>query len=176
VTSRDAKGDFSNWQPQQLVFGDEVSGDRDWSGRIDALLISNRARDAEYVQASYAAFTRQLALRQPPRRLVIMGKLEKLSPVPTAKTITPYTQALVTGQFAVEEVIEGKASSKRLVVAMWAVLGGQNLVVPEVGDRMKLALTPFDDNPQLQPVSNVDELGNFEDPYYYADAPGAVKR
>ncbi len=176
MQGRAVKGDFSNWEPQPLVFGDEVGGDRNWDGAIDAVVISNRARDAAYVKASYTAYERQATMRPPPRRLVIVGKLEKLSPVPTAKKIKPYRQALVTGEFSVDEVLDGRESSERIVVAMWAVLGGRDLAVPQVGQRIKLVLTPFDENPQLQPVSTVDELGNFEDPYYYTDEPGAVRK
>ena len=37
------KGDFSNWSPQQLIFGNEITKDRDWSGTIERLAIRSRA-------------------------------------------------------------------------------------------------------------------------------------
>jgi PKD repeat protein len=38
----DVRGDFSNWEPCQLILGDEVSGDRNWIGKIQNIAIYNR--------------------------------------------------------------------------------------------------------------------------------------
>ncbi len=35
-------GDFSNWEPCSLIFGDEYSGDRNWTGKISNIAIYNR--------------------------------------------------------------------------------------------------------------------------------------
>ncbi len=40
------RGDFSNWSPQHLLFGDEWSGGRDWAGRLHGISIESRAIDA----------------------------------------------------------------------------------------------------------------------------------
>lgn len=37
------QGDFSNWEPQSLLLGDEATGDRGWNGRIHALRIATLA-------------------------------------------------------------------------------------------------------------------------------------
>ncbi|MBK5194647.1 MAG: DUF4038 domain-containing protein [Proteiniphilum sp.] len=38
----DVRGDFSNWEPCHLIFGDEYSSDRNWVGQIKDIAIYNR--------------------------------------------------------------------------------------------------------------------------------------
>ncbi|NQT26101.1 hypothetical protein HQ585_12145 [candidate division KSB1 bacterium] len=38
----DVRGDFSNWEPCFLIFGDEYSGGRNWIGKISNVSIYNR--------------------------------------------------------------------------------------------------------------------------------------
>ncbi len=38
----DIPGDFSNWEPSYLLFGDEYSGDRSWQGKLQEMAIYNR--------------------------------------------------------------------------------------------------------------------------------------
>ena len=40
------QGDFSNWSPQTLVLGDELSGDRDWSGSVSRVALRCRFIEA----------------------------------------------------------------------------------------------------------------------------------
>jgi outer membrane protein assembly factor BamB len=39
------RGNFSNWSPQRLLFGDEWSGGRDWAGQVHRISIESRAID-----------------------------------------------------------------------------------------------------------------------------------
>lgn len=41
------RGDFSNWGPQHLLFGDEWADKRDWAGRLSAVAIHSRVVGAE---------------------------------------------------------------------------------------------------------------------------------
>jgi len=43
LTSRRVSGDFSNWEPCHLLFGDEWSGERNWAGSLAAVAIYSRA-------------------------------------------------------------------------------------------------------------------------------------
>jgi hypothetical protein len=40
------QGKLSNWEPMQLIFGDEVTGDRNWNGTIERVAIGNKFIDA----------------------------------------------------------------------------------------------------------------------------------
>ena len=41
--SREVTGDFSNWEPCYLLFGDEWTGERDWAGTLEGIALYNRA-------------------------------------------------------------------------------------------------------------------------------------
>jgi DNA-directed RNA polymerase subunit alpha len=41
-TSRALKGDFSNWQRMQLLFGDEYRDPRDWAGQLKHIALYSR--------------------------------------------------------------------------------------------------------------------------------------
>lgn len=57
VTDTDAvTGDLSNWAPQHLILGDEWSGDRDWSGELQAAAIYSRALSSGEVTRNYHDF------------------------------------------------------------------------------------------------------------------------
>ncbi len=49
-------GDFSNWEPCKLQFGDEATGDRDWLGSLDGVTIYSHALSATRVAAQAAAY------------------------------------------------------------------------------------------------------------------------
>jgi outer membrane protein assembly factor BamB len=46
-------GDFSNWSPMHLLFGDEWNGDRRWSGKLQGLAIHARIIGAKEVAVRY---------------------------------------------------------------------------------------------------------------------------
>jgi hypothetical protein len=49
----DIQGDFSNWEPCHLLFGDEHSGERDWQGKIENVAIYNRFISLEEAARKY---------------------------------------------------------------------------------------------------------------------------
>jgi hypothetical protein len=48
-------GDFSNWQPAHLLLGDEWTGERDWTGTVEAVSVYSRVLTAAQVAAKFAA-------------------------------------------------------------------------------------------------------------------------
>ncbi len=46
IRTDEVQGDLSNWTAQTIVLGDELSGDRDWSGSISRLALRSRFIDA----------------------------------------------------------------------------------------------------------------------------------
>ena len=47
------QGDFSNWEPFHLIFGDEYSGERNWEGEISNVTIYNRFVGPEEAKQKY---------------------------------------------------------------------------------------------------------------------------
>jgi outer membrane protein assembly factor BamB len=47
------QGDFSNWAPMHLLFGDEWDGDRRWSGKLQGVAIHARVIGAQEAAARY---------------------------------------------------------------------------------------------------------------------------
>ena len=55
LTSRRVKGNFSNWEPCRLLFGDEWSGERDWAGSLAAVAVYSRALTSAEVASKFRA-------------------------------------------------------------------------------------------------------------------------
>jgi len=53
LQSERVQGDFSNWSPMHLLFGDEWNGDRRWSGRLQAVAIHARVIGAKEAAVRY---------------------------------------------------------------------------------------------------------------------------
>lgn len=46
-------GDFSTWEPQHLLFGNELTGGRDWQGSIERVAIYSRCLSEEEIRGQY---------------------------------------------------------------------------------------------------------------------------
>lgn len=51
--SDDSKGDFSNWEPMELILGDEVSKKKNWNGTIERIAIGSRFIDADAARRQF---------------------------------------------------------------------------------------------------------------------------
>ncbi len=51
--SSDVKGNFSNWEASQLIFGDEITGERNWVGKIKNISIYSRFVGPEEADLKY---------------------------------------------------------------------------------------------------------------------------
>ena len=59
VAATDAvRGDFRNWEPARLIFGNEYTGDRKWLGSLDLVTLRSRAVDDKIVPLLYLIRTR----------------------------------------------------------------------------------------------------------------------
>ena len=61
VSVANLQGDFHNWEPMHLIFGDEVTGDRDWNGSIERLAIRSRFIDDDEASGQFKLTQRELS-------------------------------------------------------------------------------------------------------------------
>ncbi len=145
------QGDFSNWAPQHLLFGDEWNGERQWAGALEGIAIYNRVLSPEEAEDHARAYRALQEARKPAPRLQVEAVLMKKSKIPTLKEIQPYKNALALYEYRVEKVSLGHYPTKMIRVAHWVILNGETLpvVAAKVGQKANLILEPFDENPQL---------------------------
>jgi hypothetical protein len=172
LSSDKVQGDFSNWGPQHLLFGDEWDGARDWAGTLEKLAIFNRVLPPAEVAQHYQSHRERLAKRTAPARAVVDAKLLAVSPVPDPKVIAPYLRALVVNEYLVEKAVEGSCPAQKILVAEWGVMDRQTLPSDRaVGKSYRLALEKFDEHRELQPEKLVMDIDELELPLYYAVRP-----
>ena len=164
------KGDFSNWTPQHLLFGDEWGGGRRWNGTLEGIALYSRALTSDEARTSYEQQKNMRMARKPVAQLEVQAKLVGRSKTPTLKEIQPYRQALVTYEYEVEKVLSGKYQPKKIRVAHWGLLDGKELPITQVkqGTSTRLLLEPFSENKQLESIYLSDTLEeNFDlEPYF----------
>ncbi len=168
------RGDFRNWEPQHVVFGDEWRDDRDWAGALEGVAIYSRVLDAAEAEANYEAYRRILESRKPTRETEARVRLLARSQVPRLADIQPYREALVVYEYDVEAVNRGTDVSGRIRVAHWAILDGETLAAADWddGEAHRLRLEPYEDNPQLETFYMSDTLApDYDVPFYYAVQP-----
>jgi hypothetical protein len=59
IINFDVSGDFSNWEPMQLIFGDEVTGDRNWNGTLSRVRIDSQFISQAEATERYAKFKKK---------------------------------------------------------------------------------------------------------------------
>jgi hypothetical protein len=163
-------GDFSNWSAQHLLFGDEWTGQRDWTGTLEGVVIFSRALAPDEVKRDYEAYGRIRAARPKVDQTEVEATLTSLSKVPTLREILPYREALVVAEYRVKQVVRGKLDAQTVRVAQWALLDGTPASPPSrhPGWTGRLTLERFDQNPQLKSLFLSDTLqDNFEAALYY---------
>lgn len=165
-------GDFSNWEPHHLLFGDEWTGERDWAGRVEAAAVGARFVSDEEAALRWRWAAKRLAGHRPIPRAVVEAALVEAGPVPSPDSIAPYRRALVAHVFEVRQVLSGTVPRKRILVARWAILDGEVLpdAAPEGGVR-RLVLEPFDAHRELKGERLVLEVSDLEAPLFL-DASG----
>jgi hypothetical protein len=168
------QGDFRNWGPQHIVFGDEWRDDRDWDGVLEGIAVYSRVLDAPEARANYEAYRRILEAREAVQETDARVTLIARSDVPRLEDIQPYREALVVYEYDIEGVTRGPMVAGRIRVAHWAILDGETLAVArwDDGQKQRLRLEPFEDNPQLETFYMSDTLApDFDVPLYYAVQP-----
>lgn len=155
VESAELQTDFYHWRDVPLTFGDG-----DWRGRVDGVAIYDRVIGPEEAAEAHRLNRERLAARRPPPRSVVVARLVARSRTPTLAEISPYREALFTVDYAVERTLEGPAVGPELRTVQWALLDGAERPVTRAraGDRFRLTLEPFADQPQLESVYLADNL------------------
>ena len=165
------KGDFSNWAPQHLLFGDEWGGGRRWAGTIEGVALYSRALTPDEARANYEQRKAMLLARKSAEKLEVQAKSVGRSKIPTLRQIQPYRQAIVVYEYEVEKLISGKYAPKEIRVAHWAMLDGKDLPITQAmaGTMTRLFLEPFKDNTQRESIYLSDTLEeNFNLDLYFS--------
>jgi hypothetical protein len=171
--SRAIHGNFSNWSTQHLLFGDEWSGERDWSGTLEGVAIFSRALSSDEVKRDCEAYLRIRAARPKVDRTEVEAALVSLSKVPTLQEILPYREALVVAEYRVNKILRGKLEQHIIRVAHWALLDGTPAGAPSRHPDWtgRLTLERFDQNPQLKSLFMSETLkDDFAAVLYYDPA------
>jgi hypothetical protein len=102
-------------------------------------------------------------------RSVVEVRLVVRSRTPTLAEISPYREALFTVDYAVEAEVDGPPVATTVRAVEWAVLDGVAQAVNRAaaGDRFRLTLEPFADQPQLESVYLADTLAGMSGELFY---------
>jgi hypothetical protein len=170
------QGDFSNWAPHHLLFGDEFDGNRQWAGTLEGVAIYNRALEPSEVQRNAAGYRTLLKSRPSVPQIEVAAKLVTKSPVPTVQEIRPYREALMVCKYRVTNVLRGRLSDREVLVAQWALLDGrpQPVVSLNPGADVRMVLEPAAANPQLKRFVCKDRFDGERElllPRYYDTTP-----
>ena len=173
---KNVQGDFSNWEPQHLLLGDEFDGQRDWSGTLEGVAIYNRVLHSSEIQRNAGQYHSLLRSRKQAPQIDVKAKLVAKSPAPTLDEIKPYRSALMVCKYRVEQAIRGKLADKEIFVAQWALLDGQQQPVTGLkpGAEVRLTIESYEDNRQLQRFVVKDDFDGDNDllaPRYYDATP-----
>ena len=169
--SQKVSGDFRNWAPMHLLFGDEWTADRDWRGRLEAVAIYARFIGPEEAAARYRLLRPRLEKRKPLPRLVVEARLVAKSRIPAPAAIAPYRRCLALEKYKIVKVIDGTCNAPAIAVARWVILDGRKLPGNEQTSRpwkvRRLVLEPFDAHPELQGERLVNDLDDFDLEQYF---------
>jgi len=167
-------------QPQALALhlggsDPDVPG---WMGAVDGLALYARAFNPGDIEVLHHALAQRRLARPEIPTLRVRATLRGMSTVLSPDDLAPYTRGLTVFRYDVNEVLSGSFGGKHLHVAHWTVLDSRPVPFAALaeGAALELALTPFDDNPQLAAENLSDDIvEDFSIPYYY-DAGGRALR
>lgn len=157
-------GDFGNWEPMHLLFGDEWSADRDWKGWLEGVAIYSRFVGPEEAARKWSLYSERLEERGPARRSAVKAKLVEATPVPPVEDLEDYSRAMVVCTYEVRKVISGAEVPERINVAHWVYLDRKPLPSArgrKPGKICELAVEPAADHPELEPERRFEAI---EDP------------
>jgi hypothetical protein len=146
------RGDFRNWDPMQLIFGDEVTGEYDWSGTLEGVAIYSRFIDADEAMETYKRYRKIHQSRKKIPSIDLTVTLVKKSRVRTLDEISPYREGLGMFKYKVNGVHAGVLAEKEIYVAHWLIMDNQTQPAAkrQPGAQLRLRVERFDDNPQLR--------------------------
>ena len=152
-------GDLFHWRPRALQFGAEAKSEERWHGTVAEIAIWNRPLQATEIAAEAARVRALVDARPAAPRAELELRLLASSPAPGLEEISPYREALVVDELEIVRQISGPPiAAPRIRVARWAILDGQMLAPPRVGEVRRLVVEPFAAQPQLEPHYLADRL------------------
>jgi hypothetical protein len=172
IDSTEVQGGLYHWRNLPLSFGDG-----EWQGRLEGVAIFNRVLSATEARQAHRLYLERRQARPAIPRSVVEARLVARSRTPTLAEISPYREALFTVAYAVERQISGPPVAAELRAVQWAVLDGAALAATRAsaGDRLRLTLEPFADQPQLESVYLADTLGGGPGELLYVVAAAAAR-
>jgi hypothetical protein len=166
-TIAEIDGTFDGWSAQQLVFGDEWRGGRDWAGELEGVALYARFFETEDAQQSYNAYLARLLGRRPVTRWTVTAALTRKELIPEPML---YPQTLVAFEYQLRESPTERFGASTFLVAHWGTLNGsvqKDVRDLRVGCTYPLTLERFEDHPQLSTVKFVTNAESFDIPLFY---------
>ena len=174
LDSDQVAGDFANWEPMHLLFGDEWGGDRNWDGSLEGVAVYSRAVPHVEAEHKYLLYESRLRDRKPVDRLVVEARLVEVTPMPEVAELQEYSRGIVVHAYEVQRVLDGKIqpddAAQKIQVAHWALLDRQpvaGLAERELGKTYTLQLEAFAEHPQLESERTFNSCEDFDVPLYY---------
>jgi len=120
-------GDLRNWSADaRLLFGDELTGGRQWLGLIEQVRLRSAVTTDEQADRRWRAVREMLERREAADPLVVEATLKSSTTTPRVNDL-PYPDHLVHHVYGVNKVVRGSLEAERILVAQWAVLDGNRL-------------------------------------------------
>jgi hypothetical protein len=153
--SKRIPADFKEWTARNPVLGGESKTQVGWRGRMEGIVLYNRALDPAEVNADKKAWDARgrIPERTLPPRARVIGTLVGHSPFLTPEQTGAYTRSLTTCEYRVDSVISGSCAAKTIHVAHWSMLDGKMLPISrdaKIGKPFRLTLEPFEAYPELE--------------------------
>jgi hypothetical protein len=102
-------------------------------------------------------------------RLVVEARVLVSAPIPTPKSILPYTRALLVNEYEIVRVIEGTYEGTKILVAHWVIRDSQVLstAIREQGSVHRMTIESYDAHPELEGERLVMDSDAFHLRLYY---------
>jgi hypothetical protein len=160
VAETDMAQPFGSGSFGAFTIGSGTHQQSGWQGRLADLALFNGSVDGARAQQHARAHEALGLDREPPKPLVLKGKLVAKSKVAKPRDIAPYAASLAIYEYEVLQVMSGFTWDKRVRVAHWVVLGHQALPAAgaEIGAVHQLELEPMNANRQLANTHRTETL------------------
>ena len=155
------RGDFSNWTPQRLCFGNEASRDRNWDGDLQGVALYARAIDEREAAHRYALQQPRIESWTAAERFELNGILASVSPLPAnlKAYLGEYSRALRSCVYISDRDVDEVAKGERFIVRHWSVLDRKPVPLKTaIGQPRKLILERIEDHPEVKSERLLEDL------------------
>jgi hypothetical protein len=162
-------GDLSTWEKMPVQCGAEVGGSDGWSGVVQAIAVSSRARSTSEIKKRWELMqTRKWWRNNQAETYVVQAKLVEKSARPTAEQLGEYNRALAVDAWEVKKVLRGELKPRRILVSRWVVLDRKSLKDDQtVGQTYRLTIEKLRAHRYLKMESSSNTLDDFDTPEFY---------